>query len=110
MLRPQSCSQQITGQDQLYQKLKEHLYYLIQWHGEHESAKTKLLQHFGHFLRAIHTIVAIFDPTWVFSNGVVTFKVANNGSFSGCQHHYGFEVQFEHGAADDKRSLKSWSG
>ena len=76
MLRPQSGSQQITGQDQLYQKLKEHLYYLIQWHGEHESAKTKLLQHFGHFRRAIHTIVAIFDPTWVFSNGVVTFNIA----------------------------------
>ena len=76
MLRPQSGSQQITGQDQLYQKLKEYLYYLIQWHGEHESAKTKLLQHFGHFRRATHTIVAIFDPTWVFSNGVVTFNIA----------------------------------
>ena len=63
MLRPQSCSQQITGQDQLYQRLEEHLYYLIQWHGEHESAKDETITAFVHFLRAIHTIVAIFDPT-----------------------------------------------
>ena len=61
-------------------------------------------------MRAIHTIVAIFDPTWCILNGGVTFNVANNGSFSGCHHHYGFEVQIEHGAADGKQSLKSWSG
>ena len=39
-------SQQITGQDQLYQRLKEHLYYLIQWHGEHESAKDETITAF----------------------------------------------------------------
>ena len=56
-------SQQITGQDQLYQGLKEHLDYLIQWHGEHESAMNEATTIFVHFLRAIHTIVAIYEPT-----------------------------------------------
>ena len=110
MLRPQSGSQQITGQDQLYQKLKEHLYYLIQWHGEHESAKTKLLQHLDTFCEQFTQLLQFSILRGIFSNGGVTFNVANKGSFSGCQHHYGFEVQIEHGAADGKQSLKSWSG
>ena len=95
MLRPQSCSQQITGQDQLYQGLKEHLDYLIQWHGEHESAMNEATTTFVHFLRAIHTIVAISNLRCVVSNGGVTFNVAKNGRYSVCQHHYGLEVQIE---------------
>ena len=95
MLRPQSCSQQITGQDQLYQRLKEHLYYLIQWHGEHESAKTKLLQHLDTFCEQFTQLLQFSILRCVVSNVGVTFNVANNGRCSVCRHHDGLEVQIE---------------
>ena len=64
---------QIAGQDQLYQRLKEHLNDLIQWHGEHESAMNETITTFVHFLRAIHTVVTILNLCGVVSKWLCHF-------------------------------------
>ena len=73
--------------------LKEHLEDLTQRHGEHESAMNEAITTFVHFLRAIHTIVAISNLRGVVSNGCVTFNVANNGRYSPTMHNRRKAVQ-----------------
>ena len=66
-------SQQIAGQDQLYQMLKEHLEDLTQRHGEHESAMNETITTLVHFLRAIPQLLQFLNLYGVVSKGLCHF-------------------------------------